>query len=162
MRIMIDNSVWVRCTEAEELLKLIQQIIRKHELRTSEITEEEIQDSIVVLNAKTKGLGDKLRSIYTESKPTGIVKLSDVVEELANKYLSLLKLSKKKAKEVKSDLRLAACATLDSVDYVLTFNKKTLASEEFQLVYRKVNDSKNLRTPLFLTEVESFRRLLLL
>lgn len=160
--VLIDNSVWVDTVANPILREIIEQLRGKHEFRTTEVTDEEVGDSEIVLNSRTAGAGEQLRKFYEETDFTGLIKVTEAVEELASEYMSLLKPSKKQAKEIIDDLRIAACAALDNIDYVLTFNRTTLGSEEFQAVYHAVNERRKLRTPQFLTTVESFRRLLLL
>ncbi len=160
MRIMIDNSVWVETVNYPELGKLVQELGSRHELRSSEITDREMDESARIMNMEYAGRGDTLRKTYGEARITGKVKLSERVETLAEEYMVLLKPSKKQRKLWKNDLRLAACAALDSIDVVFTFNKKTLGSEKFQLVYKQVNIKRKLKTPIFIKQADLLRRFL--
>jgi hypothetical protein len=158
---MIDNSVWVEASQSEQLAQLIREISQKHEIRTSEVTDEEVNQSVTALAGKNS-LSENLWKLYSEAGITGHVKRSAFVESLADEYSTVLRPSKRQIRRIKSDLLLAASATADSIDFILTFNRSSLASEEFQIEYRKTNESHNLKTPQFLTTVDSFRRLLLL
>lgn len=152
---MIDNSVWVETVGNSNLKGVIVQLCKEFELRSCEIIESEVRDS-----AEGSYEGEELGEFYRSCPATGVVNVSDRVREIASRYLQSLRLAKKKKKLVLADLLLAACAAIDSVDYVLTFNRMTLASDMFQAVYRKVNEKLRIKTPTFLIHFDSFRQLL--
>ena len=59
---------------------------------------------------------------------------------------------------MKADFTIVASATLDNVDFILTLNRKTMASDFARLVYSIVNTRRKLKTAEFIIGKEAIRR----
>ncbi len=57
---------------------------------------------------------------------------------------------KDKAKDMKDDLRIVACASVAGLKFIGTFNRKTMASEDIIEIYNSVNKLNKLKTPEFI------------
>ena len=64
-------------------------------------------------------------------------------------------MSRKKHKDMENDFLIVASASVAGIKNILTFNRKTMASQEIVKVYDIVNPKNNYRTPKFLTTREA-------
>jgi len=160
--IMIDTSVWLECREDEELRTIVKDLINKHELRSSEIIEDEVKDSYIFLNQKKIAGAEILNEIYlTIKKP--VIKETDAIKKLVYEYeVEAKKVGIVAVKSMKADFTIVASATLDGVNFILTLNRKTMASDFARLVYSIVSTRKELKTPEFIIGKEAIRGLLML
>lgn len=157
MRIMIDTSVWIECREDEEFRTIVKDLINKHELRSSEIIEDEVKDAYVFLNQKKIEGAEVLNEIYLIIRKP-VIKETDAVKKLVYEYeVEAKKVGIVAAKSMKADFTIVASATLDSVNFILTLNRKTMASDFARLVYSIVNTRKELKTSEFIIGKEAIR-----
>lgn len=158
MRIMIDTSVWIECREDEELKTAVKDLISKHELRSSEIIEDEVKDAYTFLNKRKIAGTETLNEIYLYVKKP-IIKETETVKNLVQAYgVEAKKIGIASIKGMKPDFTIVASATLDNVDFILTLNRKTMASDFARLVYSIVNTKRASKTPEFVIGKEAIRR----
>lgn len=157
-RILLDTSVWVECRTDEEIKKVIEILANKFEIRSSEKIDDELEDAYNFLRKKRMRGADEVKQIYYTCKKATI-KLTEFVKKVARAYAEEGRKLRLPIKEMEADFAIVAAASADAVDFILTLNRKTMASEHAQATYAIVNSRLKLRTPQFLTDKISFRRL---
>ena len=87
--------------------------------------------------------------------------MSERILDLTNQYVQFAEhLSKDQHKEINSDLRIVASASVAGVKTILPFNRKTMASDRMIIVYNKANKIRGYRTPNFIKSIDGLRELL--
>lgn len=104
-------------------------------------------------------LRNYLLSIYDEITKNHTLKYEIDAEELADSYFIVYKeLGGYAAKsEIIKDLIIVACASLNSLDIVISNDNKTMLSEKAIKSYNIVNQIKQIRIPRFLS-YEKFKK----
>lgn len=64
------------------------------------------------------------------------------------------------AKEMADDFQIVASASIASLKFIATFNRRTMANEEIIPIYNKVNSANKLRTPSFIKTKEALFKFL--
>lgn len=155
---MIDTSVWLECRNDTELRVIIANLSHKFEIRSSETIDGEINDAYNFLKKKRMHGAEDVKRIFDETKKA-TVRLTPFVEKLARNYAEEGRRFGLRVKEMEADLAIVAAASADGDDFILTLNRKTMASDFAKETYAIVNAKMKLRTPQFLADKISFRRL---
>lgn len=158
-KILFDTSVWIECNQDEKLKKAVENIANKYEIRSAEVIDEEIEKAIDFLRKKRlRESSESLKNFYLKfKKPT--IKSTTSVKKLASKYLEECKNFNISARKLVNDFTIVAAASVDAINVVVTLNRKSMTSETARSIYTIVNSKNNLRTPDFLTDKESIRRI---
>ena len=102
-----------------------------------------------------------LLSLYDSLTREHVIHITDLVQLLAEKYWQVYKshggaVSQKK---LKTDFQIVGCASLPGMDVLVSHDRHSLLSRAALRAYAKVNQTYQLRTPLFLT-YERFKQTL--
>lgn len=129
-------------------------LIRK-ELRATPKTRKEF-----VINKFLK-LRNALLLIYDLLVDKHQYKSDSKINQLAYEYYTAYKVLKGKSTEdeITADFKIVACATIHSIDILVSNDNKTMLSSESKKAYSSVNKIKKLRTPNFIG-FEDFKKLL--
>ncbi|HLD41786.1 MAG TPA: hypothetical protein VJB06_02025 [archaeon] len=159
--ILIDTSIYIEAAEKEDIRKILQDISKKYFVQSCDPIEREVNKACDFLRSRGKrDDSEKLRIIYNETKQ-GVIRLSDRILDLTRQYAQVAcHLSKDQHKRINNDLRIVASASVASVETILSFNRKTMASEKMVEAYNTVNKTRGYRTPIFITTIEGLRKLL--
>ena len=155
--ILIDTSVYINALADEELEKILRESQNKSFIISSEVIEREIKEATDHLRKTGRKIGsERLNEIYNASI-SGTIRLTDRVLAIASLYSENVreKFGKDKAKDMKDDLRIVACASIAGLKLIGTFNRKTMANEEIIEIYNTINKLNNLKTPEFVKSRES-------
>lgn len=158
MKILVDTSVWIECRENEELKTCIMVASKKFEMCSSEIVEDEIRKAYNFSRRKRLQHAEEWK-LFLESIKRAVVKKRESVIILSEEYYNEGRKMGLKADEMISDLLIVASASLNNVDFIFTLNRKTMSSSLAQAVYKIVNEKKRLKTPQFITDIATFRRI---
>ncbi len=159
--ILIDTSVYIAAEEDGSIEKLLEQISEKMFIHSCDVIEKEINLAADFLRRTDRKIeSEKLKAIYEKIKE-GNIRTSERILRLSEDYHSeASQLSKKDHKKIKADFLIVASASVAGVKKILSFNRKTMASEQTIKVYNIVNTRNNCKTPAFLTTKEELRKLL--
>ena len=160
--ILIDTSVYISAVTDTELEKALKKSHKKSFVISSEVVDDEIKESANYLRKTNRKIEcEKLKEIYNSSIG-GTIRFTDRVLAIANTYSEKVreKFGKDKAKDMKDDLRIVACASVAGLKFIGTFNRKTMANEEIIEIYNAVNKENKLKTPEFIKSREKLIALL--
>jgi len=149
MPVLVDTSVYIESIKDAEVQNALEKIVAKILVLSSEVIDDEI-DAAVDFLRKTgrKEEAEKLKDIYR--------KIVGGSSGLSNSYSSetTLRFGKRKAEEMKNDLRIVSSASIGGINKIVAINKKTMASDKIMEIYRSVNSTRRLKTPGFLRTKE--------
>ncbi len=154
--ILLDTSIYIQCLSDKELEQKVGELGRKSFIMSSEVIEREIKEALDFLRKRgDKSNAENLSVIYNSSI-SGTIKMTERVASLADKYFNEVKsrFGKDKAKKMTDDLRIVASASIGTVRYIGTFNRKTMASQEVIDIYSRINSGMKLSTPAFIQTKE--------
>jgi len=119
----------------------------------------ELRDTPKNIRLVGSSLRNSLLSIYDEITKDHILKLTIDIEELADSYFNVYKEIGGYASkdDIIKDLIIIACASLNSLDIVVSNDNKTMLSEKAIKSYKIVNELKKIRIPRFL-DYEEFKK----
>lgn len=158
--ILVDTSIYIEAAERNEIESLLEILAEREFIQSCDIIEREVLRAAEYLRkTNRKEIGERLRAIY-ENFAKGTIKTTERVSSLANDYHRACSLSKKQDRDIENDFLIVACASVAGIKAILSFNRKTMASEQAQLVYKKINDQKHLSIPDFITSENGLREFL--
>ena len=123
------------------------------------VIRKELRDTPKSIRIGGANLRIALLGLYDELTKNRTLKFMSESEKLANNYLSIYKEIGGYASKVEiiKDLTIVACASLNSLDIVVSNDNKTMLSEVALKSYKIVNQLKKIRTPRFLN-YEEFKK----
>lgn len=165
-RVMIDTNVYeflLKYIERDILENILLQknivfygssIIRKELREISKVKKE-------IVDGQLKGLRNTLLNIYDLMVGRHHYQITKQMEELADKYFTVYKTFGGFAteKEIIDDFRIVACASLNSLDILVSEDTKTMLSEFALKSYESVNKIFGFKTPRFIKFNEFRNRL---
>lgn len=158
-KILLDTSVWIECIEDGMLKETIENIANRYEIRSTEVIDEEIEKAVEFLRKKKlKEKAESLKTLYWKfQKPT--ISSTNSVKKLASEYLEVCKDFHISPKKLVNDFTIVSAASIDAISIIATLNRKSMTSDTARAIYTIVNSRRNLRTPDFLTDKGSIRRI---
>ena len=125
----------------------------------TQLIRKELRDTPKNIRVKGVNLRNDLLSIYDEFTKNHILTLNINAENLADSYFNVYKeLGGYASKdEIMKDFCIVACASLNSLDIVVSNDNKTMLSEKAIKSYKIVNQIKKLKLPRFLN-YEEFKK----
>ncbi len=158
-KILVDTSVWIECVQDEQLRKALENIADKFEIRSTEVIEEEIGKVAEFLRKKKlKERAEFLKNFYLKFKKP-VIGSTTSVKKLAGEYLEECRSFRISPKKLVNDFTIVSAASIDAVNFIATLNRKSMTSDIARSIYAIVNSKHNLRTPDFLNNKESIRRI---
>ncbi len=158
--ILIDTSVYIAAIADDQLEKLLEELSQKIFIQSCDVVEVEIQDSSEHLRrTNRKQQAEELKLIYNKIRE-GTITTTPRIVNLAREYHEESDLSKKQQKDIENDFLIVASASVGGIKTIMSFNRKTMASEEMRKVYNIVNTRSNCITPVFITTREELSKLL--
>ena len=160
--ILIDTSIYISAAEDSSIEKMLENISEKCFIQSCDIVEREIRSSSEFLRQTgRKDASEKLKLIYEKIRE-GTIKTSERISNLAQEYhKEAFRLSKSQHKDIKNDFLIVASASVAGVQKIMSFNRKTMASDMMINVYQLVNAGHKYKTPAFLRTREELSDFLL-
>lgn len=158
--ILIDTSVYISSLADKELEDKLKK--SKAFIISSEVIDDEIKEAEDFLRrTKRRNEAERLREIYNSSIG-GTIRFTKRVLGIADQYSEKVKekLGKDKAKEMRDDFRIVASASIASLKYIATFNRRTMANDVIVPIYNLINHTNKLGTPSFIKTREALFDLL--
>jgi len=154
-RILFDTSVYGELVIEPEIVKILRKLDKSKEIvfYGTRLVRNELRDTPKEKRIKNGKLRLLMLELYDSlvSKDNRELKITDLIEVIANEYF----LAYKKARggfshdAIINDFRIVACASLHSLDIVVSHDKKSMLSEKSIQAYKKINAKFQLRNPDF-------------
>ena len=124
-----------------------------------QLIRKELRETPRSIRVQGENLRNYLLRIYDELTKNHELKFLNECDNLADSYFVVYKELKGFASknEILKDFLIFACASLNSLDIVVSNDKKTMLSEQALKSYKIVNQIKNIRMPRFL-DYEEFKK----
>ncbi|MBI5347609.1 MAG: hypothetical protein HZB66_03290 [Candidatus Aenigmarchaeota archaeon] len=159
--ILIDTSVYIEAAKDSSIEKMLEQLSEKAFIHSCDVVEKEINLACDFLRrTDRRDQSERLKLIYEETYE-GVIRTSERIIKFVEEYhKAAANFSKSQHKDIHDDFLIVASATVAGVKKILSFNRKTMASERAIKAYNTVNSKARYRTPVFLTTREELGKLL--
>ena len=159
-RVLLDTNIYGELAIDKELARVINNI-KKEEwiIYGTKTIRQELRRTPKKRLFQEKNLRITMLAIYDKLVKNHNLEIKSNAIKLVAEYILTYKNlgGGKGLDEMRNDLMIVACASLNGLDIVASDDCHSLCSERALQAYRIVNDLKRLRTPMFLRYLE-FRR----
>ena len=102
------------------------------------------------ISKQTKHARITLLNLYDSITDNHVIRRNKTIINLASEYYSLGKDFFGSFTSTKADLMIIACASMFNIDIIYSNDKKAFHSKRAKTIYKRINNSRGIKTPNFL------------